>query len=246
MTRGQETRECAAKSAGAEGFGALNSGRRRTETPPGLHAGRRLARASETLDSRGLGSCCEFASVVRSTAGAGFGEAQFGAGDWPGGRLKANSPPSAEQRPKAQLVVMMLGLFTRRGWYDPEALQVFNRRQRGGRYWFAHGWNWRGMTAWWVAALVGVLFTNIPGQFVGPLGDLAGGVDVSLPLSIGVAAILFLALLFVFPEPRAVYGPRGARLVPTADVDVPPITGNRNSPAESAPEFAQRRAVPHE
>ncbi|MFD4673567.1 purine-cytosine permease family protein [Lentzea sp. NPDC058450] len=144
------------------------------------------------------------------------------------------------------MVVMMLGLFTRRGWYDPEALQVFNRRQRGGRYWFRHGWNWRGMTAWWVAALVGVLFTNIPGQFVGPLGDVAGGVDVSLPLSIGVAAILFLVLLFVFPEPRAVYGPDGPRLVPAVDVEVPPITGNRNSPAESAPEFAQRRAVPHE
>jgi purine-cytosine permease-like protein len=146
------------------------------------------------------------------------------------------------------MVVMMLGLFTRRGWYDPEALQVFNRRQRGGRYWFAHGWNWRGMTAWWVAAVVGVLFTNIPGQFVGLLGDLAGGVDVSLPLSIAVAAVLFLVLLFVFPEPRAVYGPAGPRLVRSADVPVPPITGpgKEEQPAESAPEFAHPQAVPHE
>jgi purine-cytosine permease-like protein len=80
------------------------------------------------------------------------------------------------------------------------------------------------MTAWWVAAVAGVLFTNLPGQFVGPLGDLAGGVDISLPLSIAVAAALFLALLFAFPEPRAVYGPDGPRLVPAADVPVPPIT----------------------
>ncbi|MEV5313314.1 cytosine permease [Streptomyces sp. NPDC052610] len=123
------------------------------------------------------------------------------------------------------MVVMMLGYWTRRGWYDPEALQVFNRRQRGGRYWFAHGWNWRGMTAWWVAAAVGVLFTNIPGQFVGPLGGLAGGVDIGLPLSLAVAAVLFLTLLWLFPEPRAVYGPEGARLVRTAEVPVPPITG---------------------
>ncbi|MFJ5987365.1 purine-cytosine permease family protein [Lentzea sp. NPDC092896] len=144
------------------------------------------------------------------------------------------------------MVVMMLGLFTRRGWYDPEALQVFNRRQSGGRYWFAHGWNWRGMTAWWVAAVVGVLFTNIPGQFVGPLGDLAGGVDVSLLLSIAVAAVLFLVLLFVFPEPRAAYGPAGARLVPTADVEVPEITGKQEQPVGSAPEFARPQAVPHE
>ncbi|WP_329047981.1 cytosine permease [Streptomyces violaceus] len=123
------------------------------------------------------------------------------------------------------MVVMMLGYWTRRGWYDPEALQVFNRRQRGGRYWFAHGWNWRGMTAWWVAAVLGVLFTNIPGQFVGPLGDLAGGVDISLPLSLVVAAVLFLALLWLFPEPRAAYGPEGARLARTVEVPVPPIRG---------------------
>jgi purine-cytosine permease-like protein len=135
------------------------------------------------------------------------------------------------------MVVMILGFWTRRGWYDPEALQVFNRRQRGGRYWFAHGWNWRGMTAWWVSALLGVLFTNIPGQFVGPLGDLAGGVDISLPLSLVVSAVLFLTLLRLFPEPRAVYGPDGARLVRTADVPVPPITGP-GAPADTAPVLA--------
>lgn len=133
------------------------------------------------------------------------------------------------------MVVMMLGYWTRRGWYDPEALQVFNRRQRGGRYWFAHGWNWRGMTAWWVSALLGVLFTDIPGQFVGPLGDLAGGVDISLPLSLVVAAVLFLTLLRLFPEPRAVYGPEGARLARTVDVPVPPITGPGTEGALSDP-----------
>ncbi|MEU6372373.1 cytosine permease [Streptomyces sp. NPDC046909] len=133
------------------------------------------------------------------------------------------------------MVVMMLGFWTRRGWYDPDALQVFNRRQRGGRYWFAHGWNWRGMTAWWVSALLGVLFTNIPGQFVGPLGELAGGVDISLPLSLVVAAVLFLALLRIFPEPRAVYGPEGARLARTVDVPVPPITGPGAESGEPEP-----------
>ncbi|MEU9733131.1 cytosine permease [Streptomyces sp. NPDC048002] len=134
------------------------------------------------------------------------------------------------------MVVMMLGFWTRRGWYDPEALQVFNRRQRGGRYWFSHGWNWRGMTAWWVSALLGVLFTNIPGQFVGPFGDLANGVDISLPLSMAVAAVLFLSLLRLFPEPRAVYGPEGARLARTVDVPVPPITGPGTQEAARAPE----------
>ncbi|GAP45369.1 transmembrane transporter [Streptomyces azureus] len=133
------------------------------------------------------------------------------------------------------MVVMMLGYWTRRGWYDPEALQVFNRRQRGGRYWFAHGWNWRGVTAWWVSALTGVLFTNLPGQFVGPLGGLANGVDIGLPVSLVAAAVLFLTLLRLFPEPRAVYGPEGARLARTADVPVPPVTGPGDEGALSDP-----------
>ena len=98
------------------------------------------------------------------------------------------------------MVVMMLGFFTRRGWYDPDALQVFNRRQRGGRYWFAHGWNWRGHDRLVGLRGVGVLFTNIPGQFVGPLGELANGIDISLPLSLAVAAVLFLTLLRSSPS----------------------------------------------
>ncbi|MBB5084073.1 purine-cytosine permease family protein [Nonomuraea endophytica] len=121
------------------------------------------------------------------------------------------------------MVIMTIGYVTRRGWYDPEALQVFNRRQRGGRYWFTHGWNWRAMTAWLVSALVALLSVNLPGQFVGPLGGLAGGVDVSLPIGLALAALLYLALLSWFPEPREVFGPAGPRLVRSADTPVPPI-----------------------
>ncbi|MFE2433023.1 purine-cytosine permease family protein [Streptomyces sp. NPDC059373] len=129
------------------------------------------------------------------------------------------------------MVVMTLGYVTRRGWYDPEALQVFNRRQTGGRYWFAHGWNWRGMGAWLVSAAVALLFTNLPGQFVGPLGNLAGGADISLPVALALAAALYLALLTAFPEPRGVFGPAGPRLVRASDAEVPPIVG----PATDAP-----------
>lgn len=121
------------------------------------------------------------------------------------------------------MVIMMLGYVTRRGWYDPEALQVFNRRQRGGRYWFTHGWNWRGLSAWLVSAGLALSFVNLPGQFVGPLGDLAGGIDVSLPVGLAVAGLLYLALLALFPEPREVYGPAGPRLVRSADTPVLPI-----------------------
>ncbi|KUO18238.1 hypothetical protein AQJ91_26205 [Streptomyces dysideae] len=51
------------------------------------------------------------------------------------------------------------------------------------------------------------------------------GVDIGLPLSMVVAAVLFLALLRLFPEPRAVYGPEGPRLARTVEVPAQPITG---------------------
>lgn len=109
------------------------------------------------------------------------------------------------------MVIMILGLLVRRGFYCPDDLQVFTRGEQGGRYWFHHGWNWRGMGAWIPSALLGLAFVNLPGQFVGPLGELAGGIDLSLPLALGSAALLYLLLLLLFPEPAAVYGPAGAR-----------------------------------
>ncbi|GAA3649657.1 purine-cytosine permease family protein [Microbacterium marinilacus] len=125
------------------------------------------------------------------------------------------------------MVVMIVGWVTRRGWYDPDALQVFNRRQRGGRYWFAHGWNWRGLAAWLVSALVGLLAVNLPGQFEGPLAALTGGVDLSIPLGIGLALVLYLGLLWLFPEPRDAFGPDGPRFVPAGPAAGIPVTDAR-------------------
>ena len=109
------------------------------------------------------------------------------------------------------MVIMILGLVVRRGFYCPDDLQVFTRGEQGGRYWFHHGWNWRGMGAWIPSAVLGLAFVNLPGQFVGPLGELAGGIDLSLPLALGSAALLYLLLLLLCPEPAAVYGPAGPR-----------------------------------
>jgi len=121
------------------------------------------------------------------------------------------------------MVVMMIGWAVRRGWYDSDALQVFNRRQRGGRYWFSHGWNWRGLGAWLVSAGLSICFVNLPNQFVGPLGNLANGIDLSIPVGLGLAAVLYPVLLFVFPEPADAFGPDGPRFVPagpTADIPI--------------------------
>lgn len=109
------------------------------------------------------------------------------------------------------MVIMILGLIIRRGFYCPDDLQVFTRGETGGRYWFTSGWNWRGMGAWIPSAVIGLCFVNLPGQFVGPLGDLAGGIDISLPVTLSLAALLYLLLLKLFPEPAEVYGPQGPR-----------------------------------
>ena len=58
---------------------------------------------------------------------------------------------------------------------------------------------------------MGLCFVNLPGQFVGPLGNLAEGIDISLPVTLGLASVVYLTLLRLFPEPAAVYGPTDPR-----------------------------------
>ncbi len=124
------------------------------------------------------------------------------------------------------VVIMTIGYIARRGFYRSDDLQVFNRGQRGGRYWFSRGFNWRGMAAWLPAALVGLFFVNIPEQFEGPLRSTFGGrlegVDVSLAVVILLAAVLYILLELLFPEPREVYGPEGPRLFRAAEGKAPP------------------------
>jgi cytosine/uracil/thiamine/allantoin permease len=116
-------------------------------------------------------------------------------------------------------------------------LQVFNRRQRGGRYWFNHGWNWRGLAAWLLAAALSICFVNLPGQFVGPLGDLANGIDLSIPIGLGVAAVLYPVLLFVFSEPADAFGPHGPRLVPAGPpANIPIVSDDQPENPTSAEE----------
>lgn len=130
------------------------------------------------------------------------------------------------------MVVMIIGYFVRRGFYLPDAMQVFNRGQQGGAYWFCGGWNVPGMTAWVISAGIALLMVNMPGHFVGWLGRLAGDSDVSLLAALGVPALLYPALLYLYPEPRGVFGPRGPRGVPSANLAVAPI----------APRIARRAA----
>jgi purine-cytosine permease-like protein len=118
------------------------------------------------------------------------------------------------------MVIMTIGYLVRRGHYSAPDLQVFNLGMRGGAYWFRSGVNWRGMAAWIPAAVAGLLFANYPPLIEGPFRNVAGGVDISLPVAIGLAAVLYLSMLFLAPEPRYVFGPAGPRWVPTSEAEV--------------------------
>jgi purine-cytosine permease-like protein len=130
------------------------------------------------------------------------------------------------------VIIMTLGFIVRRGHYLPDDVQVFNRGQRGGAYWFTRGINWRGMAAWIPSAIIALLFVNLPDQFEGPLRNTAedlgigslAGVDLSLLVAIILPAILYGLFMALWPEPRAVFGPRGPRFFRARDAAPERIT----------------------
>lgn len=137
------------------------------------------------------------------------------------------------------MIIMTISYVVRRGFYSADDVQVFNQGKTGGRYWYASGVSWRGMLAWIPAAILGLLFANYPPLIVGPLRDAAGGVDISLPVTIGAAAVLYVAMLFLAPEPRYIFGPDGPRFVPCKPGEPPAIT---DDPRSSGPGADVRRA----
>ena len=136
------------------------------------------------------------------------------------------------------MIIMTVGYVVRRGYYSPPDLQVFNQGRTGGRYWFSNGVNWRGMVAWIPAAVAGVLFANYPPLITGPFANAAGGIDLSLLVSIGLAAVIYLVMLFAFPEPRYAFGPEGPAGVPVSDVEAPAIV---DDPRASVHRAGRRR-----
>jgi purine-cytosine permease-like protein len=139
------------------------------------------------------------------------------------------------------MVVMTLGYLVRRGHYEAPDLQVFNQGRVGGRYWFNNGVNWRGMVAWIPSAIIGLLFANYPPLIVGPFRNVAGGVDLSLLVAIGVAAVVYVALLYVFPEPRYVFGAEGPRWVPSSDTVMPAIENDHRASAHRIQKRSEER-----
>ncbi|WP_030785310.1 cytosine permease [Streptomyces sp. NRRL S-920] len=90
-------------------------------------------------------------------------------------------------------VITLIGFTRCRGEYDAEALQVFNRRSKGGIYWFRSGWNIQATASWALGATVGLLSVALP-SYEGPLLPLTGGVDCSFLLSGVVGGATYAAL----------------------------------------------------
>ncbi len=109
------------------------------------------------------------------------------------------------------IVILAIGYFARGGHYLPDDLQVFNRHQRGGKYWFASGWNLRAVGAWLPASIIGVLMAYAPPLLIGPWSNIAGGIDISFIVASVIAGVLYSLFLVIFPEPDYVFDSKGPR-----------------------------------
>jgi len=121
------------------------------------------------------------------------------------------------------MIIMAIGFWNRRGWYANEDLQVFNRGKTGGRYWFENGINWRAMGPWIISAVLGLQFGYYPPVIVGVWSGVAGGIDLSLVVSIVSAAVLYVLALIIFPEPAYAFGPKGPRIGRTSKGEIPAV-----------------------
>jgi purine-cytosine permease-like protein len=97
------------------------------------------------------------------------------------------------------IAIMVIGYVLCRGQYRPDDLQVFNRGERGGIYWFTAGWNWRALVAWLAGSVVGVLFIHTS-LVTGPFAESVNGVDLSFISAAVVGGGLYLLFRLLWPE----------------------------------------------
>jgi purine-cytosine permease-like protein len=91
------------------------------------------------------------------------------------------------------IVISLYGYYRHKGKFDKAALQVFNKRETGGPYWFTGGWNLKATFSWIVGSVVGILGISTV-DYVGPIAAALGDVDVSVPGAV-LSALVVYALL---------------------------------------------------
>jgi len=91
------------------------------------------------------------------------------------------------------IAISLYGYYKNKGQFDKAALQVFNRGETGGKYWFTGGWNLKATFSWIVGSVVGIFGISTV-DYVGPIAAALGDVDVSVPGAV-VSALVVYALL---------------------------------------------------
>src|SRR5699024_4500823 len=109
------------------------------------------------------------------------------------------------------VTIVIIGYWNHRGQYDADALQVVVRGERGGRYWYHHGWNWRAVTAFGAATVLGILGVN-NAWLVGPFVSLTGGAGLGFFISLVAGAVIYVALLALFKESPDAYASGSPRI----------------------------------
>ena len=89
--------------------------------------------------------------------------------------------------------ISMFGYVTGKGKFDDSALHQFSTGKSGGAYWYTGGWNVRAVIAWLVGSIVGI-FGISSVDYVGPIAELAWGVDLSVPAA-AIGAVLTFVIL---------------------------------------------------
>jgi purine-cytosine permease-like protein len=109
----------------------------------------------------------------------------------------------------AWMAIIIIGHYHRKGYYEVHDLQVFNRRETGGVYWYTGGWNLRAVVAFVVGVTIGLLALQCS-FYTGPLSNMADGVDLSWASGFVIAGLIYGAAIMLFPEHSGVHGDAGA------------------------------------
>ena len=88
--------------------------------------------------------------------------------------------------------ISMFMYWRTKGSFDLVDLQAFNSGKSGGKYWYTAGWNFKAVIAWSLGSACGI-FGISSADYVGPISEAFGGVDLSVP----TAAIVAIAVVTV-------------------------------------------------
>ena len=85
------------------------------------------------------------------------------------------------------MAIYLTDMALRRNRYDGPGL---NDDTPAGPIWYRNGFNWTGLSAQFAGSAAALLFLNTP-IFTGPLANALGGLDLSIPAGMLVAAMVY-------------------------------------------------------